>query len=75
MVVRAIFMSWVRQSLLGTKQFANVINYMYHYEKLFRFLTEDGETLKEVIQNAKSNLDVDFTSQVAKCEEGNSCCE
>lgn len=43
---------------------------MHHYGKLFRFLTGDVETIKEVIQNTRENIDVDFTSQVAKREEG-----
>ena len=43
--------------------------YMHHYEKVFRFLAEDVETIKELIQNTKANVDVDFTSRVANREE------
>lgn len=43
--------------------------YMHHYEKVFRFLAEDVETIKEVIQNTKANVDVDFTARVANREE------
>ena len=42
---------------------------MHHYEKMFRFLAEDAETIKEVIQNARVNVDVDFTTRVANREE------
>ena len=43
--------------------------YMHRYEKLFRFLSEDIETIEEVIRDTRANADLDFTIRVANRED------
>ncbi len=43
--------------------------YMHRYEKVFRFLAEDEDTIPKVIQEAFSKQDVDFSIRVANREE------
>lgn len=43
--------------------------YMHHYEKVFRFLAEDVETVEEVVNSAKLQGDMDFTLRAANREE------
>ena len=43
--------------------------YMHRYEKVFRFLTEDVETIEEVVRNVRGHADLDFTIRVANREE------
>lgn len=43
--------------------------YMYHYEKVFRFLSEDIDTIEEVIWDTKANKDMDFTIHAVNREE------
>jgi hypothetical protein len=38
--------------------------YMHRYDKVFRFLSEDMETIKEVIRDTRANKDMDFTLRV-----------
>lgn len=43
--------------------------YMHRYEKVYRFLAEDTETIEEVVRNTGINKDVDFTVRVANRED------
>ena len=43
--------------------------YMHRYEKLYRFLIEDINTIESVIQNTKTHSDIDFTVRVANRED------
>lgn len=43
--------------------------YMHRYEKVYRFLAEDTETIEEVVRNIEINKDVDFTVRVANRED------
>lgn len=43
--------------------------YMHRYEKVYRFLAEDTETIEEVVRNIGINKDVDFTVRVANRED------
>ncbi len=43
--------------------------YMHRYEKVFRFLAEDIDTIEEVVQNTKKHVDMDFKIRVANREE------
>ena len=43
--------------------------YMHRYEKVFRFLAEDMETIEEVVQNVRGHAELDFTVRVANREE------
>ena len=43
--------------------------YMHRYEKVYRFLAEDKDTIETVVQGAKSHADMDFTIRVANREE------
>lgn len=43
--------------------------YMHKYEKVFRFLAEDVDTIEEIINGEKSHTDVDFTIRVANRED------
>ena len=43
--------------------------YMHRYEKVFRFLVEDAETIEEVVQNTEIHVDIDFNIKVANREE------
>ncbi len=43
--------------------------YMHHYEKVFRFLAEDVETIETVINGAKMQGDMEFSIRVANREE------
>lgn len=43
--------------------------YMHRYEKVFRFLSEDVDTIEEVIRDTRANTDLDFTIRVANRED------
>lgn len=43
--------------------------YMHRYEKVYRFLSEDMETIEEVIRDTRANKDIDFTMRVVNREE------
>ena len=43
--------------------------YMHRYEKVYRFLAEDKDSIEEVIRNTKANGDMDFTLRVANRED------
>ncbi len=43
--------------------------YMHRYEKVYRFLAEDKDTIESVVQGAKTHADMDFTIRVANREE------
>ncbi len=43
--------------------------YMHRFEKVYRFLAEDKETIEAVVQGAKTHVDMDFTIRVANREE------
>jgi len=43
--------------------------YMHRYDKVYRFLAEDKDTIKEVVQGDKNHVDMDFTIRVANREE------
>ena len=43
--------------------------YMHRYEKVYRFLAEDKDTIETVVQGVKTHADMDFTIRVANREE------
>ena len=43
--------------------------YMHRYEKVFRFLAEDIDTIEEVVKNTKKHTDMDFKVRVANRED------
>lgn len=43
--------------------------YMHRYEKVYRFLAEDRDTIESVVQGAKTHADMDFTIRLANREE------
>lgn len=43
--------------------------YMHRYDKVYRFLTEDKDSIEAVVQGAKTHVDMDFTIRVANREE------
>ena len=43
--------------------------YMHRYEKVFRFLAEDIDTIEDVVQNTKKHADMDFKVRVANRED------
>ena len=43
--------------------------YMHRYEKVFRFLAEDKESIEEVVQHTRAHADMDFTIRVANRED------
>lgn len=43
--------------------------YMHRYEKVYRFLAEDKDTIESVVQGVKTHADMDFTIRVANREE------
>ena len=43
--------------------------YMHRYEKVFRFLKEDIETIEDVVRNTNIHVDMDFGIRVANREE------
>lgn len=43
--------------------------YMHRYEKVYRFLAEDKDTIETVVQGTKTHADMDFTIRVANREE------
>ncbi len=43
--------------------------YMHRYEKVYRFLIEDKDTIESVVQGIKTHADIDFSIRVANREE------
>ncbi|MBR2403404.1 MAG: DEAD/DEAH box helicase [Lachnospiraceae bacterium] len=43
--------------------------YMHRYDKVYRFLVEDKDTIEAVVQGAKTHADMDFTIRVDNREE------
>ena len=43
--------------------------YMHRYEKVYRFLIEDKDTIESVVQGIKKHADIDFSIRVANREE------
>lgn len=43
--------------------------YMHRFERVYRFLAEDKDTIEPVVQGAKTHADMDFTIRVANREE------
>jgi len=43
--------------------------YMHRFEKVYRFLAEDKDTIETVVQGVKTHADMDFTIRVANREE------
>ena len=43
--------------------------YMHLYEKVYRFIAEDKDTIELVVQGAKTHTDMDFSIRVANREE------
>ncbi len=43
--------------------------YMHRYDKVYRFLAEDKDTIETVVQGMKTHADMDFTIRVANREE------
>ncbi len=43
--------------------------YMHRYEKVFRFLSEDIDTIEEIVRDTRANRDLDFTIRTANRED------
>ncbi len=44
-------------------------SYMHNYDKVYRFLAEDIETIEETIRNAREHADIDFVVRTANRED------